>query len=97
MEKKISNSVDILKPLRKLSKRFHLTLFFVFIVACLSGAVLLINNTLKDNSSDPDYTSSINAGSIDQETLSRLNALHTSTQPSPAPALPAGRINPINE
>jgi len=99
MEKqKKSASVDILKPLKALSKRFHLTLFFILIAGGLSGAVLLINNTLKDSSTtDPTYTSSINAGSIDQVTLTRLNALHTSTQATPAPALPAGRSNPVNE
>jgi len=92
-----SNSIDVLKPLKKLSKRFHLTLFFVLIVGGLSGAVLVINNTLKDNTTDPGYTSSINAGSIDQVTLDRLNTLHTSTQGTTAHTLPAGRINPVGE
>jgi hypothetical protein len=97
-KKKKSASVDILKPLKVLSKRFHLTLFFILVAAGLSAAVLLINNTLKDSSAnDPTYTSSINAGSIDKVTLTRLNALHTSTQATPAPALPAGRTNPVNE
>jgi len=99
MEKqKKSSSIDIIKPLQKLWKRFHLTLFFILIAGGLSGAVLLINNTLKDSSeSDPTYTSSINAGTIDQVTLTRLNALHASSQPTPAPTLPAGRTNPVNE
>jgi hypothetical protein len=91
------NSIDILKPIQKLSKRFHLTLFFILVTAGLSGAVLVINNTLKESSSDPSYTSSINAGTIDQATLTRLNALHTSAEGSPVPTLPAGRINPFNE
>lgn len=94
---KKSNSIDVLKPLKKLSKRFHLTLFFVLIVGGLSGAVLVINNTLKDNTTDPGYTSSINAGSIDRVTLDRLKTLHTSTQGPAAPTLPAGRINPVGE
>jgi hypothetical protein len=97
MEKKRTSSINIMKPLKRLSKRFHLTLFFVFIVACLSGAVLLINNTLKDNAEDPTYTSSINAGNIDQETLNRINSLHTSAQNVPVSTLPAGRINPVSE
>jgi hypothetical protein len=97
MEKKQPHSIDILKPLKKLSKRFHLTLFFVFIVACLSGAVLLINKTIQENATDPTYTSTISAGSIDQATLNRLNALHTSAQGAPAPVLPQGRINPVGE
>ncbi len=97
MEKKKVSSIDIIKPIKRLSKRFHLMLFFVFIVACLAAAVLLINNTLKDNAEDPNYTSSINAGFIDQDTLNRLNALHTSAQGTPAPAAPAGRISPVGE
>ena len=96
-QKKNSVSIDILGPIKKLSKRFHLTLFFVFNVACLVIAVLLINNTLKENADDPTYTSSISAGNIDEVTLTRLNSLHTSTQGSPDPILPAGRINPIGE
>jgi len=98
MEKqKQSNSIDIIKPLQKLWKRFHLTFFFVLIVGGLSGAILLINNTLKDTTLDPNYSSPINAGSIDKVTLDRLNTLHTSTQGTPAPTLPAGRVNPVNE
>ncbi len=94
MDKK--NSADFFKPIKKLFKRFHLTLFFVFIIACLVGAVLLINGILKEPV-DPNYTSPISAGSIDKATLSRLNSLHTSSQGTPAPELPAGRINPFNE
>jgi len=94
---KKSTSFDILKPIKKLSKRFHLTLFFILITAGLSGAILVINDTLKDSSTDPSYTSSINAGSIDQVTLTRLNALHTSAEGNPAPTFPAGRISPVSE
>lgn len=98
MEKsKKTASINILKPIKKLTRRFHLTFFLVFIVAGLSGAILLINNTLEDSSTDPSYTSPINAGSIDQATLTRLNALHTSAEGSVAPVLPAGRVNPVNE
>jgi len=97
MEKKRTNSVDILKPIKKLSKRFHLLFFFVFIVACLSGAVLLINNTLKDTTTDPGYVPPSAAGTIDETTLNRLNALHTSTQPVEPVVLPEGRISPVNE
>ncbi len=97
MEKKTSHSINLLKPVKKLFKRFHLTIFFIFIAACLSGAVILINNTVKESSTDPDYTSSINAGSIDQATLNRLNSLHTSGEGATAPAVPAGRINPFGE
>jgi len=92
--KKSQNS--LLKPFGTFFRRFHLLLFFILIVGCLSAAVLLINQTLTE-STDETYTSSINAGTIDQATLERIQSLHTSSQPSPAPALPAGRVNPFAE
>jgi capsule polysaccharide export protein KpsE/RkpR len=98
MQKQIKpTSSGMFKPIKKLFKRFHLTLFIILVVGGLSAAVLFINNTLKDSSVDPNYTSSINAGSIDQATLTRLNALHTSTEASAQPTLPAGHINPVSE
>ena len=94
--KQKQNSIDLLKPLKKISKRFNLILFFIFVIGCLAGAILLINNTLQETSTDP-YTSTIDAGNIDQVTLNRLNALHSSSQSTPAPTLPTGRTNPVNE
>jgi len=96
-KQKTSSSINILKPLKMVTKRFHLIFFFVLIVACLAGAVLLINSTLKPDLLDPSYSSSINSGIVDQATVDKLNALHTSAQGAPAPALPPGRINPVNE
>ncbi len=85
-----------LKPLGAFFRRFHMLIFFVLMVGCLSVAVILLNETLTQPTPE-DYTSSINAGSIDQATLERIQSLHTSDQPSPAPALPAGRVNPFAE
>ncbi len=92
------------KPQSSISKsfgsfvaRFHFTLFFVFIIACLSGAVIMINKILTESSADDAYTSSINAGSIDQATLVRVQALHGSSKNIAAPTLPAGRVNPFAE
>lgn len=76
-------------------KRFHLLLFFVAVVALLGVAVILISKTLSDTSSQ-QYTSSIEAGTIDQATLERIQSLHTSNQPSSI-QLPSGRINPFAE
>lgn len=97
MEKKTSPSIHLLKPIKKLFRQFHLTIFFICIVACLAGAVILINNSIKESSADLDYTSSINAGSIDNTTLNRLNSLHTSNEGLTEPTIPAGRINPFGE
>jgi hypothetical protein len=96
-KKTISSSIDIFKPIRKISKRFHLTLFFVFIVACLTGAVLLINYTLKETANDPEYVSPISTSTVDQATLNRIETYHASSETSSAPVLPAGRVNPVGE
>ena len=89
---------SIFKPVRILFKRFHLTLFIVFIVAALTGAVLLLNTMLTHLSDvDEGYTSSIEAGTIDQATLNRIKELHTSDEVVPANVLPTGRINPFGE
>lgn len=95
MEKHTSGFIS--KSIEKLFKRFHLMIFFVFIVACLSVAVVMINKILTESSDTTGYTSSINAGSIDETTLIRLQALHTSDQETPTPAVPEGRVNPFAE
>lgn len=87
---------SLLKPLGVFMRRFHLIIFFIFIVAIVAAVVLLINKTLTE-SSDATYTSTINAGSIDQATLDRVQALHSSNEPEAAPALPQGRVNPFAE
>lgn len=97
MDKKSLNSAHFLRPIKSLFRRFHLTLFFIFVAACLAAAVWLLNSTIQENAIDPGYTSSINAGTIDEATLNRLNSLHTSKDAPANPELPAGRINPFNE
>ena len=97
LKKEVSAAPDLLKPIKALTRRFHLTLFFILVISGLSGAVMIINNTLQENASDPNYISDITTGSIDQVTLNRLNALHKSAQGTAAPTLPAGRVNPVNE
>lgn len=95
IKKQSSNFVA--KLFLSLFKRFHLMIFFVFIVGCLSGAVILINRILTDSSNDDTYTSSISAGSIDEATLNRIQSLHTSKKPGATPSVPSGRINPLSE
>lgn len=94
--KKASQSA-LIKPFAALLKRFHLTLFFIFVIGCLSWAVLLINNILTEDSESTDYTSSIDAGSIDSATLERMQSLHPSSAASQPTSLPEGRINPFGE
>lgn len=95
MEKHSSNLIT--KSISKLFKRFHLMIFFVFIVGCLAVAVVMINKILTESSDTTGYTSSINAGSIDESTLNRIQSLHTSDQQIPTPQVPEGRINPFAE
>jgi len=74
-----------------------MTIFFIFIAACLAAAVILINNTLEQTAKTDDYTSPINAGSIDQATLDRIKSLHSSAETPAEPQLAPGRINPFGE
>ena len=95
MAKNTSNILT--KTFAKLFKRFHLMLFFLFIVGCLATAVILINRILTESSDTTGYTSGISAGSIDQATLNRIQSLHTSNQQVELPATPSGRTNPFSE
>ncbi len=92
----ISSNI-LLKPIAHLIQRFHLTIFFIFIIGCLAWAVLLVNNILIDETAGSDYTPQSNPGSIDQATLDRIQALHTSQAAGSPPSLPGGRINPFGE
>lgn len=85
------------RPLKELLRRFHLTIFFIFIATCLAASVLLINTTLEQSVINDDYTSPISAGTIDQATLDRIKSLHTSAEAPGEPQLPPGRINPFGE
>lgn len=77
-------------------RRFHLLLFFILVAGALSGAVVLINKTLADTSSQ-DYTSSISAGNIDEATLNRIQSFHPSDTPTTSLSPQNGRINPFSE
>lgn len=98
MATKQSVSSNILiKPIANAVKRFHLTIFFIFVIGCLAWAVLLINNILVDDTTGSDYIPQSNPGSIDQSTLDRIQELHTSKAAGNPSNLPGGRINPFGE
>jgi len=88
---------SLFKPIVPLFKRYHLTIFIVFVVSGLGYAVFTFSNLLETSSTDASYTSPIGAGSIDQATLERIKALHTSDSPTPALVTPPGRTNPFSE
>lgn len=88
---------SLFKPAASLLRKYHLTIFIVFVVAGLSYAVLSFTDLLGATSTDSTYTSPISAGTIDQATLDRIQALHTSDETTPALVLPAGRTNPFSE
>ena len=77
-------------------RRFHLLLFFILVAGALSGAVILINQTLTETSSQA-YTSTISAGSIDESTLTRIQSFHTSSNPVTTTPTSSGRANPFAE
>jgi hypothetical protein len=96
----MSNQLNIsgpIKPLAKFFQRFHTIIFILFIFICLVIAVLLLYRILNNASVDSSYLSPISAGTIDQTTLNRINALHSSSGPYPEPITPTGRISPFGE
>jgi len=89
------NHGKILKIITATLRRFHLLIFFIISVGCVSFGVIMLNKTLTETSPQ-DYTSTIHAGSIDKATLERIQSLHASGDASQIP-LPDGRINPFAE
>lgn len=87
----------ITKPLTRFFGRYHTTIFTVFILICLGVAVIFLYRILTDASVDSEYKSPISAGSIDQTTLNRINALHSSDGEYPAELPAQSRINPFSE
>jgi hypothetical protein len=85
------------KPFTRALRKFHITIFIVLILGLLSFAVLLLYGILNSASFDPDYKSPISAGSIDQATLDRVNALYSSNGELPPAPTPTGRFNPFTE
>lgn len=77
--------------------RFHTTLFILLVLGGLVYATLLLAGLLNDASIGAEYESPISAGTLDQATLDRINALHTSDGTLPEPQTPSGRSNPFVE
>ncbi|MAU34139.1 hypothetical protein CMN23_03380 [Candidatus Saccharibacteria bacterium] len=94
---KNSSVSNIFKPVGKLLSRFHLTIFILFVVALLAAAVLFLYQILNDATVADDYQSPITAGSIDQTTLNRIDALHASDGTLPERQAATTRNNPFSE
>jgi len=86
---------------RKISRffrRFHIILYFIFVAVSFGAAVLYLNVTIQEKSTDSLYSSSIDAGSIDSTTLERIKNLRSSDETSSLPEIPTTpRINPFSE
>lgn len=101
MQKKEAST--LFKPLGKIFKKFHLLIFFVFIIACLSFAVITTNAILTGEESSttnlggtPGGTSNT-SGTIDRTTLQRIQSLKQSTEASTYVPTETGRSNPFSE
>ena len=86
-----------LKSFSRLFKRYHLTIFIVFVTAGLGFAVFSFASLLAESSTDPAYNSPMTQGAIDETTLKRIESLHTSDSGSSTFVTPTGRINPFSE
>lgn len=106
MQKKEASS--LLKPIGKIFKKFHLLIFFVFIIACLSIAVITTNaivtgedtaskSILGPNSGTATPGTGTSSTSIDSATLQRIQSLKPSTEPSTYTPPQDIRNNPFAE
>lgn len=84
------------KRLARLLLRYHLLIFFIIMITGATLVVILINRTLTETANQ-QFTPTINADTIDQATLERIQSLHTSNEPGVPPVIPSGRINPFSE
>ncbi len=72
-------------------------MFILLVLGGLVYATMSLASLLNDASIGGDYQSPITAGSIDQSTLDRINALHTSDGVLPTEQPQTGRSNPFIE
>lgn len=94
---KPTTSPSLSRPLKRFFHRFHTTLFILVVLGGLVYATLLLASILNDASISEGYESPIQAGSIDQATLDRIDALHSSDEELPPPPRVEGRTNPFVE
>jgi hypothetical protein len=78
-------------------RKYSVTIFVVVLVGGLATAVLLLNQILQQSSNAEGYTSSLDITTFDQQTIDRINSLHSSTEADSSVTLPNGRINPFTE
>ena len=79
-------------------KRYSVTIFIVLLVSSLATAVLLLNQVVLSSSDTTGVTSNLDSNTFDQDTINRIEQLHTSTEYSESDTvLPDGRINPFAE
>ena len=77
--------------------RYNLTIFIVVLVTGLAVAVIMLNTILLESSDTPQFKSTTDISSFDQQTIDRVNQLHRSSDSIPEVTLPSGRINPFAE
>lgn len=92
MEKHSSNLIT--KSFKGLFKRFHLLIFFVFIVGCLAAVVISVTQILS-RENDEAVVLPTNSSTIDQATLQQIRLLHQSNA-APTPDAPADTANPFS-
>lgn len=94
--KNLSASV-LVKPFAILFRRFHMTLFILFVAACLGYTILQLSDIINNPAGSDGYVSPIGTTTIDQSALERIKSLHTSDEKLPNFTAPSGRSNPFAE
>lgn len=96
-----------MKKLGQFFKRFHLIIFFVFVVACLVSIVILVNQILTekvvgDGQTIPGGTSAtpVTPGApseITQNPIIQRSQAFQTADAATVPDLPTGRVDPFTE
>lgn len=84
---------------KKILRKSHTTIFFVFVAFSIVLALVHLNSTIEKINSDNSYTSNINAGSIDSGALNSINNYNKSDeiQELQEPQANSSRLSPFKE
>lgn len=85
-----------IKQIKGLIYRYQFMIFIVFLVACLSVSILMLN-VVVGRASGREASPTASDTSFDEATIERINQLHMVDEPSQPLDFSNRRISPFNE
>lgn len=83
--------------LGKFLARFHVLVFTVLILGGLIVAMLLINATIGQSDTSSNYTPPSANTTFDQQTIDRIEKLHSASDNATSTLDLSGRVNPFED